>query len=394
MRGDLLDLVLAAAVVVFAVRGYRRGFLVGALSLAGLLGGAALGAQLGPGVVRSYLPGVDQPLAGIVVVLTAAALGELVAVAVGLALRRRLTWRPLRTIDSAGGAGLSATALLLVAWLIGTAVAGSSMTGLAKQVDRSAVLTATDGLVPESARHWFSSFRRLLDTDAFPQVFGRIGGERVAGVPPPDLRVTGGPAVRAARTQVVKIVGVASGCSRRIEGTGFGYAPQRVMTNAHVVAGVPHPRVQVQAGRLIRATVVLYDPERDVAVLAVPGLSGPPLRFAGPAPAGGSAVVVGYPEDGPFRAEPARIRDTQRTRGPDIYHRTSVTRSVYSLRARVRPGNSGGPLLAPDGRVYGVVFAAAVTDRDTGYALTAAEVSADARAGATATAQVSTGDCD
>lgn len=395
MRGDLLDVALVLAVVAFAVSGYRRGFVVGVLSLVGFLGGAALGARFAPELATRYLARLDPAAAGLIVVLGAAALGQLLAAGIGAAVRRRLTWAPARLFDSAAGAAVSATALLLVVWLLGTAVANSSMTGLARQVQRSRVLTTADQLMPDSARTWFSSFRRLIDSDGFPQVFGRLGGERVVRVAPPDPRVAGSAAVRIARAQVVKVTGVAHECSRRLEGTGFGYAPRRVMTNAHVVAGVENPQVQVGGnGPLLRATVVLYDRDRDVAVLAVPGLAGPPLRFAGAAPAGASAVVVGYPQDGPFRAEPARIRDTQTARGPDIYHRTLVTRSIYSLRALVRPGNSGGPLLAPDGRVYGVVFAAGVSDPNTGYALTAAEVGGDARAGATATAAMGTGGCD
>lgn len=393
MRGDLLDVLLVVVTLAFAVSGYRRGFVVGALSLVGFLGGAALGAHYAPELVSRYLSRLDPAAAGLVVVLTAAALGQLLAAALGSAVRSRLTWRPARLADSTGGALGSAVALLLVAWLLGTAAASSSLTSLSREVQRSRVLTTLDRLMPDSARTWFSAFHRLIDSNGFPQVFGRLGGERVVRVPPPDPRVTASAAVRIARGQVVKVVGAAPECSRRLEGTGFGYAPQRVMTNAHVVAGVRSVRVEVD-GSLRPATVVLYDPDRDVAVLAVPSLRGTPLRFAGPASSGASAVVAGYPEDGPFRAEPARIRDVQTARGPDIYHRTTVNRLIYSLRALVRPGNSGGPLLAPDGRVYGVVFAAGISDPSTGYALTAAEVSGDARAGRTATAPVGTGGCD
>ena len=190
-----------------------------------------------------------------------------------------------------------------------------------------------------------------------------------------------------------KVTGVAQACSRRIEGSGFVYAPERVMTNAHVVAGVKNPLVEVD-GRTVSARVVVYDPQRDLAVLYVRGLRAAPLAFAGPAPAGSDAVVVGYPQDGPFRADAARVRETQRARGPDIYGASTVVREVYALRALVQPGNSGGPLLDPQGRVLGVVFAAAADDDDTGYALTAAEVSSDAERGRTATTAVGTQGCD
>ena len=166
------------------------------------------------------------------------------------------------------------------------------------------------------------------------------------------------------------------------------------MTNAHVVAGVTEPRVEVGDDAL-PARVVLFDAGRDVAVLAVPGLERPPLAFAGEqAEQGAGAIVVGYPQNGPFRADAARVRGTQNARGPDIYQEQTVVREIYALRGLVQPGNSGGPLLAEDGRVYGVIFAAAADDPQTGYALTAAEVEGVAATGASATDPVDTRTCD
>jgi S1-C subfamily serine protease len=274
-------------------------------------------------------------------------------------------------------------------------VAHSSLTSLARQVRNSAVLTGVDDVMPDSARTWFSSFRRLLDNYGFPQVFGGLGPESVRSVPPPDPNVLNSPALAAAATDVVKITGDARSCSRQLEGSGFVISARHVMTNAHVVAGVTNPTVLVGGGGpSLAATVVLYDPRRDVAVLFVPGLTKSPLRFAGAAASGSDAVVAGYPNNGPFRAVPARIRGTQLARGPDIYQSTQVTRQIYALRSSVEPGNSGGPLLATDGSVLGVVFAAAVDDPTTGYALTAAEVGPDAAAAAGSTVPTSTRGCD
>ena len=140
--------------------------------------------------------------------------------------------------------------------------------------------------------------------------------------------------------------------------------------------------------------MVLFDPQRDLAVLYVPGLNARTLSFAGPANLGDQAIVAGYPRDRPFTAVPARVGDDQLAQAPDIYQSKEVTRQIYSIRADVEPGNSGGPLLAPDGRVDGVVFAAAVGVKNTGYALTASEVQGDARAAAGAVRQVSTRGCD
>jgi S1-C subfamily serine protease len=172
------------------------------------------------------------------------------------------------------------------------------------------------------------------------------------------------------------------------------YAADHVMTNAHVVAGVASPTIHTGDGRSLAARVVLYDPERDVAVLYVPGLNLAPLSFAGPLSSGQSAIVAGYPENGPFTPRAARIRNVQNARGPDIYQNREVTRQIYALYAKVLPGNSGGPLLTTSGAVAGVVFAAAIDDPKTGYALTAHEVAHDAASGTNATRPVSTQSCD
>ena len=394
MRGDLLDVVLLVAAVLFAFSGYRQGFVVGALSFVGFLGGGVIGAKIAPSLAQvGPLADLPQSLVGVAIVFLAASLGQVLATLVGSAVRNRLTWRPARLVDALAGSAVSVVSLLLVSWLVGTAVASSPFINLASQVRRSQVLTVVDSLVPTGTRAFFAGFRRLIDDRGFPEVFGGLAPTQVRPVEPPDTRVAGSRAVLVARDRILKITGIAPSCSRRIEGSGFVYAPERVMTNAHVVAGVARPTVQV-GDRELRATVVLYDPERDIAVLQVPGLPLAPLRFAGRAAVGDSAVVVGYPQDGPFRADAARVRGIQQAKGPDIYQRRTVVREIYALRSRVRPGNSGGPLLDPRGEVYGVVFAAAADDPETGYALTAREVASDAAAGRAATARVSTQSCD
>jgi S1-C subfamily serine protease len=194
---------------------------------------------------------------------------------------------------------------------------------------------------------------------------------------------------------VVKVQGTAPTCDRSIEGSGFVYAPQHILTNAHVVAGVTQDQtVTTQDGHQYKATVVLYDSQVDIAVLYVPGLNLAPLKFDDQAQAGDNAVVAGYPLDHAFTAVPARIGGTQDAIGPDIYQTGTVNRQIYEIRADVKPGNSGGPLLSPSGTVYGVVFAAAVDTAKTGFVLTAAEVAADAHIGANVTDQTPTMGCD
>ena len=293
MRGDLLDLILLGAAALFAVSGYRQGFVVGVLSFVGFLGGGVLGAKAAPSLATSGpLSGLPRTTVAIVLVFVAACVGQVLATLVGGVVRNKLVWRPIRAVDSLAGAAVSVVSLLLVSWLVGTAVARSPFTGLASQVRHSYVLDAVDKAVPGDAKGFFAGFRRLIDDRGFPEVFGDLVPTQVRPVDPPDPALARSAVVTAVRDRVFKITGVASSCSKRIEGTGFLYAPERVMTNAHVVAGVSKPDVEV-GGKQLRATVVLYDPDRDVAVLRVPGLTGRPLEFAGRAKTGDAAIGVG-----------------------------------------------------------------------------------------------------
>src|SRR3954452_11837076 len=316
---DLLDLLVLIVSIGFAFSGYRQGFLIGVLSFLGFLGGGVLGAKYAPALHSAFGGHGDSALFGLLTVFIAATLGQLLATAFGITLRRRITWQSARTVDSVGGAIVSVISVLLVAWLVGTALAHSALTTVARQVRHSTVLSHIDDVMPDSARTWFSSFRRLLDTNGFPQVFGAISPEHIVSVPPPDPRVANSRAVSLARPDIVKITGVAASCRRQLEGSGFLYAPDHVMTNAHVVAGVQNPTATTADGRSFPARVVLYDPKRDLAVLDVPGFGGRPLPFGGEASRGTEAVVAGYPQNGPFRPVPARIRTAEDARGPDIY---------------------------------------------------------------------------
>lgn len=243
----------------------------------------------------------------------------------------------------------------------------------------------------------FSDFRRLLASNStYAEVFSGIGAERILAIPAPDPSVVDDRGVQSAAGSVVRVQGIAPSCERAIEGSGFVISPDHVLTNAHVVAGVTSRQtVTTRNGTTLLATVVYYDPQVDVAVLDVPNLNLTPLHFAGAANPGDNAVVAGYPLDATnLHLVPARIGGIQNAQGPNIYETSTVTRQIYEIRAVVKSGNSGGPLLSPRGTVDGVVFAAAVGESDTGFALTAAEVSADASAGGQLTSAVSTGDCD
>jgi S1-C subfamily serine protease len=233
----------------------------------------------------------------------------------------------------------------------------------------------------------------LLNTSGLPAVLEPFSRTPVIPVASPDPALANNPVVVSTAPSVVKVRSLAPSCQKVLEGSGFVISPDRVMTNAHVVAGSSN--VQVYAsGNPFDATVVSYDPSVDIAILSVPNLPSPPLAFAETeAKTGASVVVMGYPGGGNFTATPARIRENIKLSGPDIYRDpTPVTRDVYTIRANVEQGNSGGPLIDLDGHVLGVVFGAAVDDPETGFVLTASEVSSQlSRIGDTN--QVATGSC-
>jgi S1-C subfamily serine protease len=396
VRGDLLDLALLVIAVAFAVSGYRQGFIVGSLSFVGFVGGAVLGAEFGPSISRAIVGGqTQQDVVAVVLLIVFAIVGQFVFSSVGAYARQSMTSTSSTVLDSVGGSVVSVLSMLLIAWAIGSVLTASSFQGVVTQVDNSRVLGTMDRVMPSQAKTMFSEFRQMLASGPFPQVFSGIGAAHLFAISTPDPAVLNNAGYQAARSRVLKVQGTAMSCDRSIEGSGFVYAPDHVLTNAHVVAGVNQgPTVTTSGGRTLQAKVVLYDPQVDIAVLYVPGLDLTPLHFNYQGQAGASAVVAGYPLNRGFTQDAARIGGTQNAVGPDIYQTGQVNRQIFEIRATVEPGNSGGPLLSPSGTVYGVVFAAAVDASNTGFALTANEVAADAQAGANQTFPTSTQGCD
>jgi S1-C subfamily serine protease len=392
MDVNVLDWILVLVVLAYAVSGYWQGFISGAFATAGLLiGGFVSVLWLVPKLLGDADPSLWVSLGALFVVLLCASFGQALFQYVGARIRDQITWQPVRAVDAVGGAALSAAAVLVVAWVLGVAVSGSALPGVSNQVRSSLVLSEVDSVMPEEADDALRAFNEVVGSSFFPRYLEPFATERIIEVGPPSDKVARDPQVRAAQASVLKIRGE-NDCGRGVEGTGFVYSPGRVMTNAHVVAGVDDPTVLV-GEQEVPARVVHYNPDLDVAVLAVDGLGRPFLRFDKTGEARDDAAVLGYPNDGPYNVQAARIRGEQRLRSPDIYGSGTVIREVFSLRSLVRPGNSGGPLLSVDGRVLGVIFAASVTDRDTGYALTADQVSQSAASGLTNDSEVDTGDC-
>lgn len=396
---NVLDILLLLAAVWFAIIGYRQGFVVGILSVIGFLGGGLVAVYLLPVVWAKLTRGSEvsttAAVVAVVIVIVCASVGQAFTTHLGSKLRRYITWSPARALDATGGALVNVVAMLLVAWLIGSALAGTSLPTLGKEVRSSKVLLGVSRVLPTQASSWFTDFSSVLAQNGLPQVFSPFANEPITDVQPPDPALAGSPVAARAQQSIVKVVGTAPSCGKVLEGSGFVFDDRRVMTNAHVVGGVEEPTVQIGGkGRLYDAKVVLYDWRRDIAVLDVPDLRATPLQFTeSDAESGDSAIVAGFPENGAYDVRSARVRGRIDANGPDIYRRGEVQRDVYSLFATVRQGNSGGPLLTPEGKVYGVIFARSLDDQQTGYALTADEIRDDIALGQTANQEVDSQQC-
>lgn len=389
---DLLDILLLLVVLAYAASGYRRGLVAGCVSLAGFVGGAVVGVWILPWVMDLVVPGTTRAtVAAVFTVLLPAVVGHELAGRLALRLRRELDRGPLRVADGIGGAVANSVAVLIVAWVAASVLGASSSPLVTSAIRDSRLLGAVQRTMPDTTPAWFSGATSALTQAGFPQVFNPFENESTAEVARPTGDSVTAAATEAAKRSTVKVEGVAGTQGR--EGSGFVYAREHVMTNAHVVAGIDEPTVQIGGvGRTYEARVVLFDPQKDVAVLYVPGLRAPVLRFDDDAERGDSAVVAGYPQDGDLNLQAATVANRVRARGQNIYNDGTATREIYSIRSTVRPGNSGGPLLTTDGRVFGVVFARSTSDAETGYVLTADEVASDARRASAATAPVDTGE--
>jgi S1-C subfamily serine protease len=387
----VVDGVLILLMLAFAVGGYRQGFVVGALSFGGFFSGLLIGLQVGPLIANQFADATVRLIVSLVTILALAVLGQTLAGWLGTRVRSNLLSPSLQRLDDGGGAAVSLVAVLLVAWLLAVPLGSTPFPELNKQVRSSAVLNGVDNLLPAQAQALSAGLREFLDADGLPDVFGDLRSTDATDVGPPNPTLAKSRLVGEARRSVLKVTGTS--CAQRIEGTGFVYARERIMTNAHVVAGTSGVQVETGGDRL-DGRVVVFDPARDLAVIYVPGLRAPILPFVRkPAAKGADALVLGYPLNGPYNAQAARISRSGDITGPNLDETAEVTREIYTIRALVRRGNSGGPLLTPAGDVLGVIFAVARDDRNVGFALTAAEAAGAAKQGSTRTRNVETGAC-
>jgi S1-C subfamily serine protease len=393
-----LDYLLLLLFVSYGVTGYRQGLVVSVLSLAGFLSGGAVAMWLVPKALQRWAPLESAPLMRTVILIAGvfilASIGQGIAVTVGGRLRSRLRIKPVQAFDAALGAVAVVLSAAVLVWFIAGALRGGAPAPIAKAIGESRVLRTIDRIVPPGTSRLFAGFREVLDREGFPRVFDGLQTEPIAPIAPPDPSVAQTAGVREAAASVIKITGVAASCNRGQEGSGWVVAPDKVVTNAHVVAGMTSATLRIHGtGRSYTGRVVIFDPQRDLAVLDVPGLPAQPLREGSDLQRGDGGVVAGFPLDGPYRLDAARVREIIDARGSDIYGQPGTSRQVYSLYALVRPGNSGGPLLSTDGRVVGVIFAKSLDDASTGYALTMTEAKPVLDAASSASHTVSTGAC-
>ncbi len=385
-----VDILLLVLVAVSAVHGLRLGAAVQVLSFGGFWLGLLVGALLVPPLAALVHSHLTKSIIVVVVLFGPAMLlggaGRYLGARSGLALRRI----KLGPLDSTLGVGVAVIATLLAAWLAANLLVNSRFTTLDAAVSQSRIIRTLDSVIPFRPSIIFSRIEGFLTSEGFPVVF--------SGIPPQTAGPVALPTNAAIRSAVVdagpstvQIVG--QGCGVIQEGSGFVVAPGIVVTNAHVVAGIKHPVVIDQSGRHATVTI-LYDPRLDVAVLRVPGLADPSLRLDSSLVARGTqAVWLGYPGGGPFTYGPAGVMAAFDATGLDIYGNAQVTREIYELDAIIRPGNSGGPLVLPDGEVVGVVFARSTTNSNVGYALSSPAVLSEVQKAETSGSPTSDGAC-
>jgi S1-C subfamily serine protease len=389
---DLLDLVIVAAVAGAMGNGYHRGFTLSALSYGGLVAGTAFGALLAPFVTHAFSPGPTlAPLVGLAMLFLAASVGSSVGYAFGEPLRLRLLRSPNGSrIDSGVGGAFSVVTVLATSWFLGLVFARGPIPVVSRQIQSSAILRAIDAFFPRPPA-FLAGVEQLLANVPYPEVFDRLANQQLPGSVNVDPAVAGDRAVRQAARQVVKVRSF--GCGGEVFGSAYPVASDYLISNAHVVAGTHGTRAIEPDGTSLPATVVLFDPERDVSILHVSGLGLPVLPHDAPGSRGTQGATIGYPGGGDETVDGAAVRGQVIAEGRDIYGDAEVRREIYVLEASIHPGNSGGPMVNDAGQAIGLVFANSTTDPSEGYALTDAEVAPDISAGVGRTSPVSTQGC-
>jgi S1-C subfamily serine protease len=366
-----IDVLLLVILALAALSGWRRGFAMVLLGYLGLLVGLALGAWAATRVALLISPesSIRRVLTAVVVFFLVAAACHAVGNLAGIRVRSTLAGRWTSRADAVGGAVVATVVAAIAVWFVALTLSNVPLSPFARAVHSSSVLRTIDQYAPRPPAA-LAQLRGLLDRSGFPDAFATLRPPVVSGPPPEAAR---SPGVLRAANATLQIQ--SRGCGGVLFGSGFPVARDLVITNAHVVAGARRHEVITNKGMRAPASVVYFDPSRDLALLSVPDLSVRPLRLAGAATRNQRAVVIGYPSGGAQQYIGARVVLRTRPEAPDIYARPQeIRRDIYVLQARVRKGVSGGPVLDVRGRPLGVVFAASTVEPNEGYALTNAEV--------------------
>lgn len=386
----ILDVILVLILISYLAYGLRVGFVV---SLGGIIGFAAgaVAAFLAIPLVSGWVPDEGWRLtATIAVAVVLIIVGNALGSALGHTVRRWLDFPPLRVVDRLLGGIVNVVVAALVMSMLAFSIGSLGAPLISQQLASSTVISTIDRYTPEPVKSGMAQLRSIAVQDGIPRIVESLRPAEPAPVPDAS---TNTPALNQASQSVLKISGTAFQCGQNQTGSGFVVAPERVITNAHVVAGVRQPVVQVPDGGVLPARVVHFDPVRDLAVLAVDGLAAAPLPLGTNLSEGDFAAFAGYPSGGPLVTQPATVQSVSTVLVQNIYGADPTPLELYQLAANVEQGNSGGPLLDRQGNVVGVVFAKSTADIPVGYALTLTELRPVVESAAGLTETVSSGQC-
>ncbi|MET3203616.1 MULTISPECIES: MarP family serine protease [unclassified Arthrobacter] len=386
----VLDLALILALLSYLIYGLRNGFLVTLGGIAGFAAGAVAAFFAVP-LVSGFVDDSGWRLTAIVAAaVVLMALGHGLGTMIGRTIRGAVRIKPLRAVDRLVGGAVNVVVSALVMSMLAFSISALGVPLVSQQLAESKVIRYIDGLTPVPLKTTMAQLRSTVIGNGIPTLLEGLDQGQPVAVPNAS---TDTPALNLAARSVLKIAGTAYQCGQNQTGTGFVVSPGRVVTNAHVVAGVSQPVVEIPDGGAMPGRVVYFDTRHDLAVLAVDGLPSEPLTLTSDLPNGSPAAFAGYPHGGPFQSKPATVQDITSVLVPDIYGENPAPSAIYRLAGDVQPGNSGGPLLTMEGLVAGVIFAKATSGTEMGFAITIDDLFPVASQAASLSAPVSSGQC-
>lgn len=386
---NYIDAIILLVLGISLLRGFELGFVRQLFSTIGFFAGLGLGILIEPFTVKLVDTQSAKSIVALLTTLGGAFLVLGVGESIGIILKRKLTIKRINTADNILGCGIALVSVLVAVWLSAAIAQSTPLPGLQEDLERSRIVTALNERGP-AAPSIIAGIGKLIDPNGFPKVFSGREPVPASNVPLPELGELEA-VVKATAASVVKIQG--QGCGGIVDGSGFVIADGVVVTNAHVVAGIKKPYIVDSEGTRV-ATTIGFNPNLDVAILRTTKLAGKPLQLnTSKAAVGTPAAVLGYPGGGSFSAKPAAILNSFTATGRNIYDRGDVRREIYEVKAEIKPGNSGGPVIDKNGAVIGVIFAESTAYENVGYALTAASVSKDIDQARSRNQAVSTGSC-